>query len=138
MPEIPVSAQGMSSAELQVHRLNTAVFISANPVIIELIPRTRLRSGTGTRWVDGEPRPSQVARLIDQSSASGSIPGVLTTADGVQRKHGYMLLLPWDGEVGIHDYWIGEDGIKWETVDLLPDNGYERRAEVIRYGSTGQ
>jgi hypothetical protein len=122
--------------ELAMHRLNTQAFISANPSTIALIPRDRQKTGTGVRWIELAPRPAQVLRLIDQSSTSGPSPGSVRAADGVQRRVTYQLLGTWDAAIGLYDTWVDAQGIRWVVDDLLPDNGYERRAEVTRYGES--
>jgi hypothetical protein len=110
MPVIPQVGLGRSEAELKVNRANTEAFINAALSLITLIPYTRQMLGTGARLVPGPPRPTQKARLIDQF-------GGFSTAGG--RATG------------------GDTGERWEVWDLLPDNGYEKRAKVRRYGEGG-
>lgn len=136
MPVIPQIQQGLSEAELKVQRANTVAFIDANPVLIELVPQTLQKTGTGTKYLPGPKRPAQKVRLIDQTRTFGPDPGTAVGADGKQRKLQFQLLLLWDGEVGLHDFWVDADGIRWEVGDLLPDQGYERRAMVMRYGES--
>jgi hypothetical protein len=38
--------------------------------------------------------------------------------------------------IGVFDYWVDGDGIRWEVADVLPYNQYERRAQVMRYGES--
>lgn len=132
MPVIPPVTPGPSAAELNIHRLNTNAFIAANPMVVELIPRAKALSGTGVKWQEGDARPLQVGRLIDTGERSAQ-----PAQDGVQRKDIFQLLLPFDGEVALDDYWIS-GGIRYEVTSILPYNGYERRAEVTRYGTEGQ
>lgn len=122
-----------SDTELAAQRRITAAYIAANPSSITLIPRKLVKSGTGTTWQDQPPRPAQTFRLIDQSSPSGNQP-TATTIDGAQRKVQYQLLGAWDTVVGLRDYWIDAEGFRCEVAELLPDNGYEQRAQVVRYG----
>lgn len=137
MPVIPPAPEGASAAELVVDRLNTRAMIAANPVAITLIPRVLWRTGTGGRWEDLEPRPLQIGRLIDPGTGFGTA-GEENADDGVQRKDNFQLLLPENGEVELNDYWDGTDGIRYEVTGILPYNGYERRAEVTRFGKEGQ
>lgn len=123
----------MNATELTVNRLNTTAFIAANPRLVTLIPRTRTQSGSGARWVDGVPRVPQVVRLIDTQNVGGLIAGIVATVDGQQRKQSYQLLLPHDGAVAVDDRFV-IDGQGYEVLDLLVDNGYERRATVVCYG----
>jgi hypothetical protein len=137
VPIVPPFTEGRSATELKVQRANTLAFIAANPVILQLIPQVPAKSGGGTRMVDGPARPWQKARLIDQQGgAVTSRTGQRLAGDGRQRIVQYQLLLPWDGEVDKYDFWIDANGIRWSVIDLLPNNGYERRAEVNRHGES--
>lgn len=137
MPVIPPVPVGPSAAELAVNRLNTNAFIAGNPMAVELIPRVMHRSGSGSRWEEKDPRPLQIGRLINQTTAQGAT-GVERADDAHQRKDQFQLLLPYDGQVEIHDFWVDADGIRYEVSGILPSNGYERRAAVTRFGQEGQ
>ena len=126
----------MDANELAMHRANTQAFIAANPSTLTLTPRTKQKTGGGTAWIYGTPRPAQVMRLIDQSSTSGPTPGSVRAADGIQRRVTYQLLGTWDATIGLYDTWTDAQGFVWTVDDLIPDNGYERRAEVSRYGES--
>lgn len=123
-----------TNSELGLQRVNTEAFIAANPTTLILIPRTELITGTGKQWVSGAPRPAQEVRLIDQSSTRGPQPGLVRAADGVQRRVEYQLVMRWDALLGLYDFWLDSSQIKWEVAEVLPYNGYERRAQVVRYG----
>lgn len=124
--------------ELEINRINTLAFISANPVSIDLIPRVQSSNGDGTVWIDGPARSSQVMRLIDQSNAGGPNPGVFVTLDGKQREVEFHLLGGHNAVVEPYDYWLewvtNGTAVKWEVLDVFPPNGYEVRARVGRYG----
>lgn len=123
--------------ELQLQRFQTLAFIEVRYTIVTLIPRVSQKSGTGTLWVDQPARDPQTVRLIDQTRAQlGPVPGTVRGADGRQRRVEYQLLAAWDAEVGMYDWWTDDAGIRWEIADLIPDNGYERRAQVVRYGES--
>lgn len=134
MPVIPVIGEGADPTELEVNRLNTTAFIRANLSLVTLTPRTRARTGDGYAWTEGADRPTQMMRLIDQSSAGGPTLGSVRAPDGRQREIDFHLLGEWDAEVGIYDCWTDESGLRWEVIDLFPRNGYETRAMVARYG----
>lgn len=140
MPVIPQITPSPSAKELEVQRLNTTAFIAANPSLIILTPRSRNKTGSGATWVQHAPRVAQVVRLIDQTaSAAPETAGASTqSGDGFQRKQQHQLLLPYDGEVGMYDFWIDAEGVRWEVSGILPANGYEVRAEVTRLGQTRQ
>jgi hypothetical protein len=124
----------MVTAETEVNRLNTSAFIAARPSIVSLIPQKSTKTGTGVRLTDLPARAPQVFRLVDQSGAMGPNPGVVQTGDGHQRKAAFQLIGAHDAEIELNDYWIAEDGSKLVVEELLNDNGYERRAMVVRYG----
>jgi len=123
-----------SDQELRFQRAQTLAFINANKSALTLTPRTRHRDGSGTRWVSGEPREPQAMRLIDQSSNVGPVPGVVAASDGVQRIVVYQLVGEHDAVMALWDYWADVAGVRLEVAELLPDNGYEKRGLVIRYG----
>lgn len=123
-----------SEQELRFQRTQTRAFIDANVSILELIPRTRHMDGSGTRWVNGEPREPQHMRLVDQSSNIGPVPGAVAASDGVQRLVFYQLVGTHDSIMELWDFWVDDAGVKLEVAELLPDNGYEKRGLVIRYG----
>lgn len=123
-----------AQAELEVNQRNTKAFIDANPV--ELVLRTRIRTntGSGVKEEEGPQRDPQIFRLIDQTRTSGPEPGTVQANDGVQRKIEYQLLGVHDAVIGLYDFWVDSAGIRFEVADLIPFNGYEVRAQVIRYG----
>ena len=124
------------TVEDTVNRRNTARFIAANPSNIRLIPRVRVKDANGMAWVDETPRPLQTVRLIDQSGSVRPFPGIVPTAlpGGSQRKVEFLLLGKYDAQVRIGDYWTDLQGVRWEIEELLPYNGYEVRATVVRFG----
>ena len=136
MPVIPPPVpEDANTAELVVDRINTNAMIAANPVALTLIPRHTVRDGAGSRLIEDAPRPLQIGRLLDQqNTASSPAPG----SDGPQRQDVFQLLLGWDGQVELYDYWVDNDGIRYEVTGILPYNGYEVRAEVTRFGQEGQ
>lgn len=124
----------MKTHELALHRRMTKAFIDANPIEIALIPRTVVNTGTGQQMVDGTQRPAQTFRLIDQTRTTGPEPGTVLAADGQQRKAEYQLLGEHDAIVGLYDYWTDDQEIRFEVANIIHHNGYEVRAQVIRYG----
>lgn len=122
------------AVELRVHRAQTKDFISKAYTDLALVPRVKTRTGAGTVWTDQPARAVQRFRLIDQSGARSSDAQTYIGADGKQRKVRYQLLGEHDAVIGLNDTWVDSDGIRWEVADLMPFNGYERRAQVVRYG----
>lgn len=135
MPVIPPLPEQPSYSELLVDRLNTQAMIAGSPTAITLIPRMLIRTGSGVHMEDLPPRQLQIGRLLNQQQGASPTE---TSGDGFQRKDLFQLLLPWDGEVELNDYWHDEDGLYHTVTGILPYNGYERRAEVTRFGQKGQ
>jgi hypothetical protein len=125
----------MSNAtELAVNRRNTLAFIASRPILLALIPQNRVKTSSGGfRYEDAPERAEQKLRLIEQASAYGNSPGLLQSSDGKQRRVQYQLLGAYDAEIGVYDYWIS-GGLRFEVVELLPFNNYERRGQVVQYG----
>jgi hypothetical protein len=118
-----------------MERKVTQSFVGANSITLALIPVLKTKTGTGHTTVDGTPRAVQTFRLIDQSTEIvGNTPGRLRSSDGQNRKITHMLLGFWDAAMEAGDYWLDASGARYEIDEMLPDNGYERRAKVIRYG----
>jgi hypothetical protein len=121
----------LAPGELAIQIANTIAFIDANPSEIALIPRVKFKDGNGTRWVAGEVRPAQVFRLIDQSTARNTWPGLVQTSDGRERLTDFILLAAPDALVQVWDYWTDANGT-WEVAEIFPSNQYEIRAAVVR------
>lgn len=121
-------------SELRAQIRTTESFISANPSELTLIPQVRTKTPTGA-WVTspGTPRAAQTIRIIDLSGSQSANTPLQKTADGVERAVNFMLLGMPDAIIGLHDMWI-EGSHRWEVTQLLPDNGYERRALAAEHG----
>jgi hypothetical protein len=120
--------------ELAFNRHQTGDFIAANPITLILIPKVEARTAAGGKVsADGPARLPQTLRLIDQGSGSGSVPGPIRAADGLQRRATHMLLGMWDAVIQQGDHWTS-GGKRYEVLEVLHDNGYEQRGKVICYG----
>lgn len=124
----------MDPNEVRLNKKQTAAFIAANPIKLRLIPRTKVNSGSGVKLVDEAPRAEQTFRLIDQTRTFGPDPGTVQTGDGQQRKAEFQLLGEVGVQLGLYDYWIDPEGIRFEVANVIYDNPYEVRAQVVRYG----
>lgn len=117
--------------ELKVNRQNTAAFIDANHAVITLTPRTQTRTGTGGfTWTTGTPRTPQKFHFGER--VTNAMP-TNRVAGGTQRVEDYTLLGNYNAAIEVGDIFT-LDGADWEVVALQQENGYERRATVIRYG----
>lgn len=118
---------------LDVHRENTRAFIRADPTSITLRTRTAERTALGGRiMTDGTFRSPQIGKLIMISPAGGSIEQ--RTDDGTERQVDYILLLEWDAEIEVGDWWDDTHGNRWEVKAIVPTNNYEIRAVVEAHG----
>lgn len=124
-----------SANELKFQRANTKAFIAANSVVVTLIPRVTQTDGAGTRYTDGAPRAPQTFRIVPgtNSSSAAPSPGVVLTQDGRDRMAEFMMLGEHTVTWAVGDHWTDADGHLWEILQLFPENGYERRAGVLRH-----
>jgi hypothetical protein len=122
------------ASELDTNKKNTVAFIEANPIELSLTPSGWIETESGGRVrSDLPPRPAQVFRLVDQSTAFfGNSPGLVTTSDGQQRKATHQLLGAYDAVMAVDDWWV-LDGVRYEITEVLTFNGYERRGRVTRF-----
>ena len=118
----------MLGNDLGVQRMLTEAFISTQPINITLVPMERQKTASGGyTFVAGAPRASQVMRLVEPAS----VPDPLRAADGTQREVDFMLIGAFDAEMAVYDMFI-HGGNTWRIESLYPDNGWERRAVVVR------
>lgn len=132
VPNPPWSSGGVGSqgTELEVQRKITHSFILTAPVVVVLVPRSRVKQPAGGVVLQaGTARPAQTMRLIEPSS----VPAPVVTLDGVQRIVEFELLGEYDSTIGVYDT-FELDGKHWEVVGLGFFNGWEQRALVSRIG----
>ena len=117
----------VDDVELETQRDITTAFILANPTLITLTPRSRVRQANGGYRNQLQPaRTSQVMRVIEQAPSS-----VITLEDGTQRSLDYVVLAEWNASIAKND--VFEYAGDWcLVVELYHNNGYEIRASVIR------
>jgi hypothetical protein len=132
IPNPPGSAGGggLSTAEVEVNKRLTHVFIGTLPTVVVLTPRSKVNKPAGGFALEAqEPRDPQTMRLIEPST----IPLPTVTLDGVQRETQFELLGEWDAQISVYDT-FDVDGKRWEVVHLAFFNGWEQRALVSRFG----
>lgn len=117
-------------AELAAHRVNTEYFIAWNPIELQLIPKVKVRSATGTKKMDGTPKALQRFRLIPQLETT---PPVLIE-DGVERVIDFVLLGPWNADMSVGDHWRDTVGFYYEILNVTT-NGYEVKGLVQKHGA---
>lgn len=132
VPEPPRSDPQVDIAiELEYQRNLTTWFIEFEPLDVVLIPRLRTRTASGgSTYADLPPRRVQRMRLIRMSSAQKP----LVTQDGRERIIDFTLMGQWDAEMAVGDHWRDLEGLLYEVVELVPSNGYERKALVVKHG----
>jgi hypothetical protein len=131
LPRPPVIPQGYLSLELAMLRDQTEWFIAANPIDLIVIPVSRQRTPSGAvTGVNLPPRPVQRLRLISMSASQKPT----ITDDGIEREIDLTLLGPWDAQLDIGDWWRDGEGLKYEIIEMVPYNGYEVRALVVKSG----
>lgn len=117
--------------ELAVQRDLTRAFIAADQDLIVLIPQVEIKTPTGGRTTeDGTPRDAQAFHFSERNSTARTatrVPG------GEMREEEYTLIGNWDAIVEVKDR-FSFGGAEWQVAALERENGYERRAAVIRYG----
>lgn len=120
-----------NASELATQRRITTAFIAADPETIVLIPREQTRTTTGGFvWTELTPRDPQDFKVIERVSGAATnnhVPG------GQQHENEFTILGEHDVAIGVHDV-FDLRGSRWEVAEVDWDNGYERRAAVIRYG----
>lgn len=130
-PEAPSGYAGFDN-EIDIQRKITIAYIDTKPSMITLIPRVRAKQSTGGfAFQELTPRSPQKMRLIEPYH--GTLPVVLTGSDGVQREMELMLLGRWDCDLEKYDIFT-YSGQAYEIAQLYHFNGYEQRAEVIKFG----
>jgi hypothetical protein len=117
--------------ELRFQRFNTKSFIAWHPTDIRLIPRTAVKTGSGTKWTDGPPRPLQRFRLIPQSETTPPF----ALEDGTERVISFVLLGLFDAEMFVHDYWRDSMGFRYEILNVTAENGYETKGLIEKHGA---
>lgn len=124
----------MTTKEVRSNRRLTQRFIQTSPSYIRLTPYERLPDDQGAwRLAAGEVRHTQRFRLIEGGSVGTNVAAQATSVDGIIREVEFELLGSYDAEIDLYDRFSLGD-VEYEVTQVWPDNGYERRASVSRYG----
>lgn len=117
---------------LPLNRVLTKQFIDVNPITVSLVPHTRVKlSNGGYKVVEGAPRSPQIFTLIEPGDSGARIP--LRTDNTVERIVEFTLLGEYDCVMEIGDtFRVGP--LEYEVIELLHENGYERRGFLSRSG----
>ena len=120
----------MADTEQRVQRLLTAAFINAAPSVVVLFPNAKTATPDGG-WTltQQDPRPAQLMRIIE---ATNSFAAVKAT-DGVDRHYDCTLITMPEADIALGDTFT-QGGATFEVVGFMHDNGYEKRAMLVRHG----
>lgn len=117
-----------------INREITKQYIAMDPITLELIPQAEFKTDSGsTVMEDGTPRDPQTFKLITlQFTPRQGEPSI--TIDGHEHTIGAYLLGEYGATVGVGDYWIGEDGRRYQVIALMDGHGWETKAAVEIHG----
>jgi len=126
----PTPTPEVSGAYLTVQRMMTLAYIRDDPTTLELVPVSRVTTPSGGfAEVDGVPRAAQTVKMIllayDQRPT-------LTVA-GVERIIDYHMFGRWDMAAEVGDYWIDEEGTRWDIVGFSEGWDYMTKAFASRH-----
>lgn len=125
--------------EMAFNRDLTEWFIEQDPVTVALVPRVQTRTATGAyRTADGPARASQRFKFVYGGNTGAGRAGVVEAGDGRERMFSFVMIGKFDAVIGVGDHWLDIKSQHWEVEELLPDNGYERKATVRSYGGDPQ
>ena len=114
-------------------RADTVRFIDFSPVTLTLRMYDIIDDGTGgKKEVFAGNRPPQVFSLLEPSSSNYKMKS--TQPEGTNTIYDYMLLGKHDAVIGLYDEFT-YDGNEYRVENILSENGYERRAVVLRTGA---
>lgn len=115
---------------VDVQRRVTAAFIADDPTTAQLIPVTRVaQSNGGYQEQDGTPRPPQTFKL----SLLGFDQRPTITIAGVERIADYHLIGPHDMQIAVGDYWMDDEGTRFDVIGFTEGWGYMTKAFVSRH-----
>ncbi len=123
-----------NSATLKAQRAVTAAFIADDPTTAAFIPVSRVKNATGGYTnLEGAPRAPQTFKLsllaYDQRPT--------TTLAGVERVIDYHLIGPHNLTIEVGDYWIDDEGTRYDVVGKSEGWEYEVKAFVSRHVPRG-
>lgn len=118
--------------EVRANTKLTRALIQTNPVALSLIPYKRQEDDAGGwAYVKLPERQTQTVKLIESTLLGQTEPQ--STIDGIEREVTFQLMGMPDLEIALFDRFF-LDTIEYEVTQLLPENGWERRALVVTRG----
>ncbi len=108
----------------------TTAYIADDPTSVALVPSARVATSSGGfTETDGAPRAPQDVKLIELAFDQRPT----TTLAGVERLIDYHLVGLPDMAIAVGDYWIDEDGCRWDVVGFSEGWEWETKAFVSRH-----
>lgn len=126
----------MTTREQRAQRRITKAYVKAQPELINLVPHERLVDDQGGwTYIKKQPRFTQMFRLIEAGQPGSNATRDVTGIDGISREVEFLLLGDHCAEVELYDR-FELNGDEFEVVDIWADNGWEKRASVVRHART--
>lgn len=117
---------------LETNRQLTAAFIATCPVEVTLTPRTLASDGTGgVVLTSGTTKAPQVVSLLESGDSGYRTP--VASDNGKSLSFDFLMLGLHDADFAENDVFTYEER-EYKIITLMPDNGYEKRALVMRHG----
>lgn len=117
-------------ATLTAQRKLTAALIADDPTTAQLIPVTRVATPAGG-FIE-QPGAARAPQTFKLSLLAYDQRPTVTVA-GVERLADYHLIGAWDMAIATGDYWIDEDGARYDVVGTTEGWEYEIKAVVVRH-----
>lgn len=117
--------------ELDFLRQSTVWFINQDPTTVTLntVSGTAIGPGGGSVPIPGTPRQPQQVKLISSSES-----GISSSEGGTDRVFEYTIVLLWDAEIAIGDWW-DQSGQRFFVYAIEPEDGYQRKARARSHGA---
>lgn len=126
----------MTTREQQANRRLTRAYVRSNAVNIRMTSYTRHQDDQGSwRYLRGDDRFTQPFRLIESGQPGSNAARSVTGVDGISRVIEFELLGDHCADLRLYDRFI-LNGDEFEVIEVWPDNGYEKRASVVRLAQT--
>lgn len=117
-------------AVLTAQREATLAYIAYDPTTIELVPCARVSTPSGGfTEVDGAPRDAQSVKMIELSYDQRPT----LTQNGIERVIDYHLMGRWDMQIAVGDYWVDNEGTRWDIVGFSEGWDYMTKAYAARH-----
>lgn len=122
----------MSKHEDRANQRLTRAYIKQKQTLVFFTPYSKVENDTGGwKYQKGMIKIQEAIRIVEITNQSGGPLGVVETLDGLERQIQFQILAEYKSQMALHDRFI-VDGVEYEVVQMWPDNGWEKRASVVR------